>query len=125
MIYSQLNVQQIPPSPSILRQNVPDKSLPGQMPSRRNPTNRVYSMFCSQTFPSKQQAGIFKSNLSLSYLKRMFSAIRELNITPLKVVHVYSPDSERSDKWMVECGSSPEANQLLKNPPFLFGRMSR
>lgn len=46
--------------------------------------------------------------------------MRALNIT-----HVFSPDSERSDKWIIECATIDEANRLVENPPYLFGRQSQ
>jgi hypothetical protein len=76
---------------------------------------------------SRQTTGTFqrKSFLLKLLISEIFRAVEELNVRPLNITHVYSPDSERSDKWMVECATADEANRLAHNPPFLFGRQSQ
>jgi hypothetical protein len=54
-----------------------------------------------------------------------FRYAEEIGVNLLKTTHVFSPDSERSDKWIVECKTLGDANRMIEKQSLLFGRLVR
>jgi hypothetical protein len=83
----------------------------------------------SITHPTQSESSIFYVLLMNVPFKAsnwdVTAFANEAKVNPLKITRVFSPNTERSDKWMLECQTRMDANNIIESHAKMFGRQLR